>query len=446
MKADPSAPLVLTDRFFPALRIGLLRTGERGRASTALLSASDWGGHHHEDSLNLVYWKDGYEALTDLGYLWDRPDKFNTVRSIAHNTVIVDEQDQKRDGRGGSLHLFDTGGPVKVAEVSSRAYDVDTYRRLCAVIDHGAGDSYLLDCFSVNGGRVHDYLFHGPAAEGTLRNLELQPTDAAWHDLENVTAARTDAPWSIHFDRDGQRFTAYALPEGREQVLVGKGWGERGTGSRENVRTGETVPYVIRRRTGAPAGSVYLGLFDVSPRTRPFVTSVERVTSGTRDAVGVRVTHESGTDLVAVCREGRTAVLDFPEGTLESNGRVSVFSLAHDGKLRFSYLIGGTTSRLNLHVLELRDPVLGGAISDVITDNVNSLYRIDRPLTERGLVGGTLLVRGGPYDTGFPILHVESHDRSARVYTKRDGVGYDAIPAKTWEIVSGVSTEHPAND
>ena len=97
-------------------------------------------------------------------------------------------------------------------------------------------------------------------------------------------------------------------------------------------------------------------------------------------------------------------------------------------------------------MLELQDPVLRGTISDVITDNVTSLYRIDRPLDERHLAGGTLLVRGGPYDTGFPILHVESDDRSARVYTKRDGIGYDAIPARTWKIVSSVSTEHPAND
>ena len=164
LRADPSTPLILADRFFPSLRIGLLRTGEHGRASTALLSASDWGVHHHEDSLNLVYRKDGREVLTDLGYLWDRPDKHNTVRTIAHNTVVVDEQDQKRDGRGGSLHLFDSTGPVKVAEVSSGAYDVDTYRRLCAVVDHGGAGSYLIDCFRVTGGRVHDYLFHGPVA------------------------------------------------------------------------------------------------------------------------------------------------------------------------------------------------------------------------------------------------------------------------------------------
>ena len=442
LRADPSAPLILTDRFFPALRIGLLRTGEQGRASTALLSASDWGGHHHEDSLNLVYWKDGQEALTDLGYLWDRPDKHNTVRTIAHNTVIVDEQDQKRDGRGGSLHLFDGTGRVKVAAVSSRAYEVDTYHRLCAVIDHGGGGSYLIDCFRVAGGRVHDYLFHGPVAEGVLRNLHLQPTDAAWQDLTSLSAAKADTPWSIHFDLDRQRFTAYALPCGEEQVLIGRGWGERGTGSRDNVQTGETVPYVIRRRTGLPDRSVFLSLFDVSPPSRPFVTAVESLVSGSGDGVGVCVTRESGTDLVAVCPEGQTAAFEFPEGSLETNGRVSVFSLASDGELAFAYLLGGTRASLNDHVLELEEPVLSGTVEDVITDNISSLYRIDRPLPDENLIGKTFLVRGGPYDTGYPILHVESDDHSACVYTKRDGLGYDAIPAETWKIVN--STEHLA--
>ncbi len=446
LRADPLAPLILTDQFFPALRIGLLRTGEHGRASTALLSASDWGGHHHEDSLNLVYWKDGQQALTDLGYLWDRPDKHNTVRTIAHNTVIVDGQDQKRDGRGGSLHLFDSTRRVKVAGVSSRAYDIDTYHRLCATIDHGSGGSYLIDCFRVNGGRVHDYLFHGPVAGGGTRNLDLQPTDTEWHDLENLATGQGDTPWSIHFDMDQQRFTAYALPCGDEQVLIGNGWGERGTGSRDNIQTGETVPYVIRRRTGLPAHSVFLSLFDVSPRSFPFVRAVENLVPRAGDAVGVLVTRESGTDLVAVCPDGQPAVFETPEGTLETNGRVSVFSLAANGDLAFAYLLGGTRANLNVHVLELDHPVLGGAIVDVITDNAHSLYRIDRPLPDRNLIGNTLLVRGGPYDTGFPIVHIESDQKSARIYTKAGGLGYDAIPAETWKIVSSVSTGHLAID
>ena len=439
LKADPAAPLFLTDQFFPSLRIGLLRTGDNGRASTALLSASDWGGHHHEDSLNLVYWKDGREVLTDLGYLWDRPDKQNTVRTIAHNTVVVDEQDQKRDGRGGGLHLFDSTGRVKVAEVSSRAYDVDTYRRLCTVIDHGGAGSYLIDCFSVTGGRVHDYLFHGPVAEGETRNLDLQPTGAEWRDLTGLAAARADKPWSIHFDMDGQRFTAHALPDADEQVFIGSGWGERGTGSHDNVKTGETLPYVVRRRTGLPARSVFLSLFDVSPRSRPYVTSVERLAPVSGDAAGVVVSRESGTDIVVVCPEGQTAVFDFPHGTLETDGRVSVFSMARDGQPAFAYLLGGTMARLDDCALELEAPVVGGRILDVSTDNTSSRYRIDRMPSNGSPVGRTLMVRGGAYDTGYPILHIESDDQSTYVYTKREGLGYDAIPAERWEIVRSVS-------
>ena len=439
-KADPAAPLFLTDQFFPSLRIGLLRTGDNGRASTALLSASDWGGHHHEDSLNLVYWKDGREVLTDLGYLWDRPDKQNTVRTIAHNTVVVDEQDQKRDGRGGALHLFDSTGRVKVAEVSSRAYDVDTYRRLCAVIDHGGAGSYLIDCFSVTGGRVHDYLFHGPVAEGETRNLDLQPTGAEWRDLSGLAAARADKAWSIHFDMDGQRFSAHALPDADEEVFIGRGWGERGTGSRDNVKTGETLPYVVRRRTGVPARSVFLSLFDVSPRSRPYVTSVERLAPVSGGAAGVVVSWESGTDIVVVCPEGRTAVFDFPQGTLETNGRVSVFSMARDGQPAFTYLLGGTMARLNDHGLELEAPVVGGRILDVNTDNTSSRYRIDRLPSNGSPIGRTLMVRGGAYDTGYPILHIESDDQSTYVYTKRGGLGYDAIPAERWEIVRSIGS------
>ncbi len=440
LKADPSSPLILTDRFFPTLRIGLLRTGEHGRTSTALLSASDWGGHHHEDSLNLVYWKDGHEALTDLGYLWDRPDKHNTVRTIAHNTVVVDEQDQKREGRGGSLHLFDSTGWVKVAEVSSSAYDVDTYRRLCAVIDHGGTGSYLIDCFRVTGGRVHDYLFHGPAAEGVPRNLDLHPSGAEWWDLTDLAAARAESAWSIHFDLDGRRFTAHALPADGEQVLIGTGWGERGTGSRDNVRTGETVPYVVRRRTGSPACSVFLSLFDVSPRSRTFVAAVERLAPVSGDAAGVVVTRESGTDVVVVSPQGQTAVFDTPGGTLETNGRVCVFSLAPDGRPASAYLLGGAMARLDDHVLELETPMAGGSILDVKTDNSSSFYRIDGLPSHENLIGNTLLVRGGAYDTGYPIRHIECDGESACVYTKCGGLGYDAIPAERWKIVFSVHT------
>ena len=96
-------------------------------------------------------------------------------------------------------------------------------------------------------------------------------------------------------------------------------------------------------------------------------------------------------------------------------------------------------ARLNDHALELEAPVVGGRILDVSTDNTSSRYRIDRMPSNGSPIGRTLMVQGGAYDTGYPILHIESDDQSTYVYTKREGLGYDAIPAERWEIVRSVS-------
>lgn len=172
-------PFELPDVVFPFLSQGYLRTGEHGRASVVMLNASDWGGHHHYDSLDLYYWKDGRELLSDLGYLWDHPDSYQTKRTWAHNLVMVNETGQRHRERGGSFHLFATLPGVKVMEASSRAYDdADIYRRTCVQVEHPGG-SYLADVFRVRGGRVREYVFHGPHNEYETEGLEFVQTQSA---------------------------------------------------------------------------------------------------------------------------------------------------------------------------------------------------------------------------------------------------------------------------
>ncbi len=159
----------LPDVVFPYLSQGYLRTGEHGRAGTVMLNASHWGGHHHLDSLDLYCWQDGRELLSDLGYLWDHPDSYQTRRTWAHNLVMVNEKDQRSRERGGSFHLFAVTPQVKVMEASSAAYqEADVYRRTCVQIERPGGRPYLVDIFRVRGGRVREYVFHGPH-----RNYEL---------------------------------------------------------------------------------------------------------------------------------------------------------------------------------------------------------------------------------------------------------------------------------
>lgn len=164
----------VADVVFPFLAQGYVRRGPLGRQGLALLNASDWGGHHHHDSLDLYYWQDGHELLSDLGYLWDHPDSSKTKRTMAHNLVLVDGESQVSKGRGGSFHLFAITPAVKVMEAASKAYPtVDEYRRTCVQVERGDAGSYLLDIFRVHGGRVREYLFHGPNNDYEVTGLEM---------------------------------------------------------------------------------------------------------------------------------------------------------------------------------------------------------------------------------------------------------------------------------
>ncbi len=164
----PSPPLAFPDYVFPDLQIGHLRSGPHGRDSLLVLSASDWGGHHHLDSLSLYYWQSKRELLSDLGYLWDHPMSAMTRRTFAHNTVMVDGAEQITKGRGGKFTLFNVSadnvsGGIKVMEAESQAYSqCSLYRRTVAQVEHPSGRRYVADIFRVRGGGRHEYVFHGP--------------------------------------------------------------------------------------------------------------------------------------------------------------------------------------------------------------------------------------------------------------------------------------------
>lgn len=155
-------PYTFPDVVFPYLAQGYVRSGAYGRNSTVILDASDYGSHHHRDSLNLVYWKDGHELLHDLGYLWDHVDIEKTRKTCVHNTVVIDGEDQIEEGRKGSFHEFAIGESLKVMQASSKAYEqAKVYHRTVAQVEHD-DQSYLVDIFRVEGGSKQEYVFHFP--------------------------------------------------------------------------------------------------------------------------------------------------------------------------------------------------------------------------------------------------------------------------------------------
>ncbi|KAH0787383.1 Heparinase II/III-like protein [Histomonas meleagridis] len=157
------------DIVFPYWAQAYIRTGLYGEKSLLVLDASDYGGHHQMDSLNIVYWKDGYELLSDLGYLVDHVNGSKLYDTYVHNTVLIDSNNQIQEGRGGNISLYVTIPNVKVIQASSKAYtQCDIYNRTVIQIENN-NSSYLVDIFRVKGGNIQQYVFHGVDYNYTLK-------------------------------------------------------------------------------------------------------------------------------------------------------------------------------------------------------------------------------------------------------------------------------------
>jgi hypothetical protein len=335
IEKKPAPALVLPDWCSPELRIGHLRTGEDGRESLLLLSASHWGGHHHQDSLNLSYWKQGAEVLSDLGYLWDHPRKHQAARTVAHNTVLIDGKDQVTKERGGDVRFFKTSAHVKVMEASSNAYPgAKLYRRTSAVIDHGGGRSYVVDFFRVQGGRQQDYVYHAAASACQVTGLTLAPApDTPLYDFTNIRTAAGAGVWRATWPA-GPKMTAVAWNIGQrgERVFVTDGWGQRDW---KNSDLGATLPYIVRRGEGDGA-KIFISVFEAHEGITPFVRGVKM----SDDPEVLIVETALGTDTVMSRLSPGTLAVRPDGGEQRLTGRFAVASV-QAGKLAWSFVEAG---------------------------------------------------------------------------------------------------------
>ncbi len=334
LEEKQTPPLAFADSLLPELRIGYLREGENGRGGLLNLSASHWGIHHHLDSLNLSYWKNGVEVLSDLGYLWDHPEKTKTTRTLAHNTVLIDEQDQRRTERGGEVLFFTSGTHIKAMRARSQAYaQTSRYERTAIVVDKGAGVSYVVDLFNVQGGATQDYIFHGPGTDYTVNGLNLAPQTAALYDIKNVKAAPGQNAWSLSWKLNPTLdFIAWSAGGSNEQVLIGDGWGQR---NHNNSDLGATLPYIVRRTTGN-APQEFVSVFEGHAPGAAIVRSVRRlpVPAGS-GATLLRIETATGYDYVlSQPTAGKKQVVSTPNGTLETTSAVAVVSVQNGAVTR----------------------------------------------------------------------------------------------------------------
>ena len=328
---EGSTPVLsLPDTLPPSLKIGFMREGENGRDGLLLLSASDWGGHHHYDSLNLTYWKSGEELLSDLGYLWDHPEKEKTFRTLAHNTVLINEKNQVDKGRGGEVLFFKAQNNIKAMSARSNAYAQATlYQRTSALVDHGKNGSYAIDFFRVQGGATQDFVFHGPKGDFQIEGLDFSPRTDALYDLKNVQETAGDALWKMNWKVNPKLdFTAWNLGASGEQAFVGQGWGQRDS---KNIDIGATLPYVVRRTTG-DAAHTFVSLFEGHAPGESFVKNVRRLEVADADVVALEIETKLGRDIIVSQRAPKAISIDTPLGVLPVQGALTIVSI-ENGKV-----------------------------------------------------------------------------------------------------------------
>ena len=429
--ADVSTPAEFERRsvFFPALKVGYLRAGGKARHATLVLSASDWGGHHHLDGLSVVYHVDGQECLTDLGYLWDSPDSMKTRRTSAHNLVVVDEGNQIAGGRVGRLHLFDDSGWVKVIEASSSAYRKCTeYRRTCILVDHGEAGAYVVDVFRVAGGNVHDYVLHGPN-EAVELHAPTKACNIKLYDLQGVKEVTASAQWRTSWAMEHDLvFSVHAVPSPGEKAFVGTGWGQRS----HRETPGATLPYVVRRHVGDNASSCFLSVFEAHRAASALVKDV-RLISCPGCAV-VRVDTQVGTDYVVSSPGGRAARFSDGGHSVSCEARAAVLSVSGDG-LRRAYLLGGASLALDGTELRTAKAQCGGDVVDIVDAGLDSYIVVKASdLPPASLVGRWVVVDDGEITTGYPIERIERTNGVAKLFTKSQGRGFRVDAAAKWTI------------
>jgi hypothetical protein len=391
-------------------------------------------------------WKDGRELLSDLGYLWDHPDSHQTRRSVAHNLVLVDGKDQKTAGRGGSFHLFAVTPYVKATEASSHAYDqASLYRRTCIQIDHGEAGSYVVDVFRVRSVAQCQYVLHGPGNDFESQGLSLAALaeGVSTLPLEHARQASGEAPWCItwRLDKDYQ-FTAFSPGNRGETITLGRGWGQR---NHRNTDRGASLPYVIRTVEGGGLRQ-FISVFVGAPHARPLVKAVHRLplpTGAPSDAVAVEIETVAGTDVLVSMLTPTPVKLSTSAGELATDGRIAAVLMAA-GKPVAASLIGGTRLALADANVSCPQSDYRGKLVGVAGSHGESWLTVEGELpSPSSLTGHTIFIEDGGLRRAYPIHLVKPNGSRTQIYTKLDGVGFEACTGDTWEFIPTASWQRP---
>ena len=437
-------------RLLGGLGHALLASGEGTRQVQAHLSWSGGYGHHHYDALSLLFFAEGAELISDIGYTHTRLRGW-TMATAAHNTVVVDLENQI-DGPDspspGRLLRLDWSHPEVqlVAAANPLAYPktVTRYERMLALVDTGAERTYLVDLFRVAGGKQHDYFLHGSAqvkqgcsiageaacqrghGRGSLAPgkpkaprssadlFDVQKRGNAYQFLEESTRRSVDRPavLPVAFVSPEAHSVAHLVLEKGDELVTGVSPQVRPAKERESDLDAHTRPFLMLRRRPGDAADRFVSVIQALGASGPGVYSVTRLPmTGTGTALLIRGKHFS--DLIALDAQDLRA--EYDDRTLRAEGEFSLVRLAKNGGFLY------TTGRASYGKLAANAPPRSRSALVLAEEHDGTgRFIFERSgTTPIPMAGDTLLLEHGDGAThGYTIERSTPRQDTVEIWTK----------------------------
>lgn len=200
------------------------------------------------------------------------------------------------------------------------------------------------------------------------------------------------------------------------------------------------MPYFVRRCAQPDGESVFVAVFEGCAADHQVVRGVTRLplpADAPADAVALTIATREGIDVIVSMISPKRMTVDGPAGEVTTDGRLAIV-LARGNEAAAACLVAGTV--LAAPGVTLRSPraAYSGDVIEAVSEADDSYFLVRGDLPEpAGLSNATLFVTGkDAIRRAYPIRRVRRADGATRIYTKVNNVGFEARPARTWEIPS----------
>ncbi len=368
--AETTLPYLL-----PALGHACLGGGTAAEQTQFHLTWSGGYGHSHADNLSLMMFAGQRELLSDLGYTHTAYRSW-TLASAAHNTVLIDGQNQSfgslASPSDGRLLRYDVSDPkVQVVRADGRrGYPglADVYERTVVVVNAPNEAPYAVDLFDVVGGSRHDYFLHGDADDAFQLKMQLElsplasllPPGFDWRATQDEGEAHrvaepyyaygffrnlqfskleSNRPIPLTWIRSTDRLPylrTWLIPQSNSELVVGENPSIR-QAEEDDARLGDfNRPFVLVRNEAIDSRSRFVSVLE--PFRDEFFVSVVEPIEGNSEAVVLQVQRGRQSDWIVL---DASKPVSFLVGSKQATfqGEVGVMTLQDDAIVH-SYALG----------------------------------------------------------------------------------------------------------